>query len=311
MAPDPRGWQRYSACLLAALRERPELALRVLSDGWPGPEALFEQVALPLAARGADVLHAPNCFLPLMRPCPGVVTIHDLAFEAFPEDFAPRTRAKFRWLTPRAARSAQAVIVPSAFTRDDVCARYGIDPAKVHVVPEGPALPVGDASPPEGPYLLGVGDLRVKKNWLRLVRAWVSMRTQGLPHRLVIAGGDAGEAARLRAAAGSEPLELPGYVGDARLDALMRGADLLVHPSLYEGFGLVIVEAQSRGTPVAAARATALPETGADVYFDPLDEADIARAIRDGIGRRVEWDGRFSWRRAAEETARVYRQVAA
>jgi glycosyltransferase involved in cell wall biosynthesis len=242
-----------------------------------------------------------------------VVTIHDLAFEAYPEDFAPRTRAKFRFFTPRGARSAQAVIVPSAATRDDVCTRYGVAAERVHVIPEAPALPIGDAPVPAGPYLLGVGDLRAKKNWWRLVGAWRRLRAEGLPHRLVIAGGDAGEAAALRRAAGPEPLELPGYVDDARLDALMRGADALVHPSLYEGFGLVILEALARGTPVAAARATALPETGGDaaVYFDPLDEDDMAQAIRRTLGRDARLPGGFSWRLAAERTAAVYREVAA
>ena len=306
-ASQPRGWQRYAACLIEELRTRVDL--QRIEGRWPGPEILWEQLALPRAARGADVLHAPNCFLPLRRSMPGVVTIHDLAFEAFPEDFAPRTRAKFRFFTPRAARSAQAVIVPSQFTRADLVSRYGVSEERVHVIGEAPALPIGDAPAPEGPYLLGVGDLREKKNWGRLVQAWLALRREGLPHRLVIAGGDAGEGGKLRAAAGAEPLELPGYVSDARLDALMRGADVLVHPSEYEGFGLVIVEAQARGTPAAAARATALTETGADAYFDPRDAGDLARAVRSLIGTGAA-RGDWSWARAAEQTVAVYEAVA-
>ncbi len=88
-----RGWARYTQDLAAALRQRTDLELRELT-GWRGPEVLWEQIGLPRAARGCDVLHAPNVFLPLRRPCPGVVTIHDLAFEAFPKDFAPLTRAQ-------------------------------------------------------------------------------------------------------------------------------------------------------------------------------------------------------------------------
>ena len=316
--PRPRGWSRYVRELAAALRVREDLDLHELAPSrmWM-PEVAWEQVGLPIALRRLrpQVVHAPNCFLPLWRPCPGVVTIHDLAFEAFPEDFAPRTRAKFRWLVPRAARSAERVICVSAFTREDVCGRYGVDPARVAVVPNAPSLPVGTASPPEGDYLLGVGDLRAKKNWRRLVRAWRALRREGLPHRLVIAGEDAGEAAALRELAGPEPLELPGYVDDVRLDALMRGAACLVHPSLYEGFGIVVVEALARGVPVAAARGTALPEAGGDaaVYFDAVDEDAIAGAVREALDRPVDpaWAARFTWERSAELTAAAYAEALA
>jgi glycosyltransferase involved in cell wall biosynthesis len=318
-----RGWGRYARDLGAALRALPGVDVTELDGGrWPGPEVLWEQAGLPLALRrgGFDAVHSPNCFLPLVRPCAGVVTIHDLAFEEFPEDFAPRTRAKFRTLAPRAARSAERVICVSAFTRDDLCERYGIDPARVRVVHNAPSLAIGDGPVPPGPYLLGVGDLRAKKNWGRLVGAWRALRAEGLPHRLVIAGADAGEGPALRAAAGSEPLELPGYVGDAALDALMRGADALVHPSLYEGFGLVVAEAMARGTPVAAARGTALPEAGGDaaVYFDPRDEDAIAVSVREALDRRDELAalgraraGELSWERAARETAAVYAEAVA
>ena len=124
----------------------------------------------------------------------------------------------------------------------------------------------------------------------------------------------AGSAAALRAAGA----ETPGYVDDASLDALMRGADLLVHPSLYEGFGLVVVEAMARGVPVAAAGDTALPEAGGDaaVYFDPLDVDAIAAAITEALRRRDELAargrahaGRFSWQRAARETLAVYEEA--
>jgi glycosyltransferase involved in cell wall biosynthesis len=320
-----RGWGRYTRELVAAMRRRtPEdLELAVLDDGGRGPEVVFEQVTLPRALRRmrADAVHVPNCFLPLRRPCPGAVTIHDLAFEEHVDDFGRRTGLKYRLLTPRAARSAEVVICPSEFSRHDVSERYGVALERIRVVPEAPALPAGEEQPPEGPYMLAVGDVRRKKNLVRLVEAFGVVRRHGLPHRLVLAGLDGGAAAEVRAAAGDSPVELTGYVSDARLDALMRGAALLVHPSLHEGFGLVLLEAMARGCPVAAARATALPETagGAAELFDPLDPEDMAAAMErvlvdQGISERLVSAGRrraaeFSWDRTAEITLGIYREL--
>ena len=116
-------------------------------------------------------------------------------------------------------------------------------------------------------------------------------------------------------------MSLTGYLSDARLDALMRGADALVHPSLYEGFGLVLVEAMARGVPVVAARATALPETGGDAaeYFDPLDVEDMAAAIARVVGDRARHAelaargraraGRLSWAASAALTVAVYEEL--
>lgn len=325
-----RGWGRYVAELLAAMPAHDAIRLRPVTRGWPGPEVIFEQVALPalLWRERSAVVHAPNCFLPLRRPCPGVVTVHDLAFEEFPEDFSPRTGWKYRTFTPRAARSAERVICVSAFTAADVVRRYGVDEAKVRVIPNAPSLPLGDR-PTRGrkaletPYLLAVGDLRPKKNLERLVRAFRALCDEGLEHRLVLAGVDGGQGGRLAEAAGDASVDLVGYLPDADLDALMRGADALVHPSLYEGFGLVVVEAMARGVPVASSHATALPETAgqAALYFDPLDEQALAAALRSLLGdralrERLSVAGRaraatFTWARTARETAAVYAQALA
>src|SRR3712207_5642521 len=207
MGPQPRGWARYVRALAAALGDTvtPIGAKTLL------PEVLWEQVGLPraLRRRRARLVHAPNCFLPLRRPCPGVVTINDLAFEAFPDDFAPRTLWKYRWFAPRAARSAERVIVPSAFTGRDVIERYGVRPSKVRMVPEAPALPIGEMPPSvPGDYLLAVGDVRGKKNLGVLVGA-----ARRLDARLVIAGVDGGAGAAVR----GPGVELTGWVDDARL----------------------------------------------------------------------------------------------
>jgi glycosyltransferase involved in cell wall biosynthesis len=320
VAPEPRGWGRYARELITALDKQPDIQLTTIERGWPGPEALFEAVGLPMRARDADVLHVTNCFLPLVRRVPGVVTIHDLAFEDHPEDFARATALKYRSWTPRAARSAQIVITPSQFTADDVARRYRVDPAKIRVIPEAPALARGDTEPPAGPYILGVGDLRRKKNFALLATAYAGLRARGLEHTLVIAGVDAGEGQALRAAAAGNPLELPGYVSDERLDALIRGASVLVHPSVYEGFGLVLVEAMARDVPVVAANATALPETaaGAAELFEPASARDLSDAITRALERRDELvaAGRrrvaeLSWDQAARATIDAYNDALA
>jgi glycosyltransferase involved in cell wall biosynthesis len=317
--PRPRGWGRYARELLAALeRERDGIEVRAVRDGGPGPELVFEQLRLPrlLRRERVDAVHVPNCFLPLRRPCPGVVTVHDLAFEDHPDDFSRRTGWKYRTFVPRAARSAERVICDSSFTRDELCSRYGVDPERVRVIALAPALAAGAAEPPPGPYLLAVGDLRRKKNLPTLLEAFHRLRGEGLDHRLVLAGPDAGEGERLRAA-GPE-VDVLGWVDDERLDALMRGADVLVHPSLHEGFGLVLLEAMARGTPVAASRAGALPETAGDAaeLFDPRDPGDLAAGVRRALERSNELAeaGRaraaeFSWERTARQTLGVYREL--
>lgn len=331
-APQLRGWGRYARCLVDGLRQLSAgdlggLELDVIADGGWGAEVLFEQVKLPvlLRRRRADVVHAPDCFLPLVRPCPGVVTIHDLAFEEPASDMAPRTRLKYRTLVPRAARSAQRIICPSNFTAQDVCSRYGVDRDRIRVIPEAPALPAQPGAPPDSPgqpYVLAVGDLRPKKNLPALVGAMAQLHRDGASsHRLVLAGLDAGQGARLGDLAGPAPVQMTGYVSDERLDALIRGADLVVHPSIYEGFGLVVLEAMTRGTPVLAARAGALPETGGEAaaYFDPSDPGSLTGQLRRLLADPAErarlreaglaWAARFSWQEAARETAAVYREL--
>jgi glycosyltransferase involved in cell wall biosynthesis len=321
--PMPHGSGVYARRLAEGLRRRGAFEYWFAERGGRGPELWWEQVTFPrlLRARRPALVHAPNCFLPLRRPCPGVVTVHDLAFAAHPEDFSRRTGWKYRTFTRRAVRSAERVICVSEFTRRDVCERYGTDPERTRVVLSAPALPQGHEPPPPGPYVLAVGDLRPKKNLARLVEGWRALRADGLPHRLVLAGADFGQGPRLRELAGAEPLELAGFVSDRRVDALLRGADLLVHPGLYEGYGLVVVEAMARGCPVALARAGALPETGGDAaaYFDPLDPGAIAQAMRsvleDGalrerlVERGRARAGALSWERTAAGTEAVYREL--
>jgi glycosyltransferase involved in cell wall biosynthesis len=323
----PHGSGIYVRCLLDALRRSPQSAheLWAIEEGGAGPEMFWEQVTLPrlLRRRGAALVHAPDSFLPLRRSCPAVLTVHDLAFEAMPEDMPGRTGWKYRTLVPRCARSAQAVICPSRFTADDVVARCRVLPERIRVIAEAPALATADEPAPAGPYLLSAGDLRPKKNLPILIEAYRELRRDGLEHRLILTGSDQGIGPALREMAGGEPVELTGFVPDARLDALIRGADAVVVPSLYEGFGLIVLEAMARGRPVVLARAGALPEVGGDAaaYFDGGDAGALAAAIRRVVDdpaeqRRLGEAGQarvaeFTWEKAAAATVAVYEEVLA
>jgi glycosyltransferase involved in cell wall biosynthesis len=323
--PMPHGSGIYVLRLLEALERclPPAHELLPLKAGGRGPETWWEQVTLPrlLRRRGADVVHAPDSFLPLRRGCPGVLTVHDLGFEAIPGEMRPRTRWKYRTLLRAGARSAERVICPSRFTATDLVRRYGLPEERIRVIPEAPALPAGALTPPAGPYLLAAGDLRPKKNLPVLIDAYRMLRRRGLPHRLVLAGADLGLSAALVARAGGEPLELPGFVTDDQLDALIRGAGALAVPSRYEGFGLIALDAMSRGCPVLLARAGALPETGGDAarYFDPDDAGELADALERVLGDEsersrlavagVQRAAAFSWERAAAATLAVYEEL--
>jgi len=321
----PHGSGIYVRRLLEALQRQPPEGhdLWPLTHGGRGPEVFYEQVTLPrlLRERNAALVHGPDSFLPLRRRCPGIVTVYDLGFEAIPGDMAPMTAAKYRILVRRGARSAELVICPSSFTADDLEARYGIARDRIRVIPGAPALPPGRLAPPAGPYMLAAGDLRRRKNLPVLIDAFRLLVREGLPHRLVLAGADVGLGRELRERAGDLPIELPGFVDDEHLDALIRGADALVLPAVYEGFGLVALEAMARGCPAVLARAGALPETGGDaaLYFDADDPADLA-----GVLGRIAGDaplraqlgeaGRtraasFSWEATAAATVTVYEEL--
>jgi glycosyltransferase involved in cell wall biosynthesis len=289
-----------------------------------------------------DVLFAPNFLPPPTRSRRLVLTIHDLAFRLFPETASPGIR---RWLEQldRALRQAAEVIVVSEATRRDLLELYPVDPERVTVVHHGidrdgfrPARSedveeVRRRYGIDGPYLLFVGGLEPRKNLPTLVRAWSGLPDEARP-RLVIAGGSvpwnpAGRIGLEEALAAVPPRARRGVVRTGYLHhqdrvALYTGAEALVFPSRYEGFGLPVLEAMSCGTPVLTSNVSALPEVAGDaaVLVDPLDESAIADAIRRILEDRTLRDrlrdaGRaraaaFTWEETARRTAEVLHRAA-
>jgi alpha-1,3-rhamnosyl/mannosyltransferase len=297
-------------------------------------------LSLPLAVRraGLGVFHAPAYTAPLWGVHPQAVTIHDVSYERKPEWNAYRNDPFRRAFYRRAALAADIVITDSAFSRGEIGAAYGIPQDRIAVVPLA-AAPVFTSGPfdpalaPAGvtpPYALHVGDLHVRRNLRTVLDAMLDLRRQraGLGQelpRLVCAGIDRGVGAELRAAASADPaaLVLTGAVPEATLVNLYRGALVLVYPSLYEGFGLPVLEAMQCGVPVAIANAGSLPEVAgsAAIVLDPQnvrawrdaivalwqDDAMRARLRGTGVARAAS----FSWERTARETLGILRRLAA
>ncbi len=268
---------------------------------------------------------------------PAAVFVHDLAFKLRPAEVPWQQRAYLGAVLGRSLRDAAAVLVPSEATRRDLLGSYRIPglQSKVVLVPEGiaPGEPAGPLPAGLEPgFILAVGTIEPRKNYPRLLAAYRRLRRESVPviagdrpgvPELVIAGragwayGDT--IARIAAEPGVRYL---GHVDDATLSALYQSAAVLAFPSLYEGFGLPLLEAMAHGVPAVVGNVGALPELadGAAVLVDPEDEASIAtgleRVLADAslreqlrvAGRRRAAD--FSWERAADVTRDVLRRIA-
>jgi glycosyltransferase involved in cell wall biosynthesis len=356
------GIHRYIVALLRALAHEPSVqvtafvpdlgarallpaAVQLRRASWrvarPLGRLAWEQLVLPVALARArvDVCHGPAHAMPAACPCPAVVTVHDLSFFRTPRAF-PRAQGFYlRAATRLSVRRAAALIAVSAFTARELVALLGAPAARVHVVPNGVDPMFRPVTPDEvdrvrarlalpAHFLLTVGTLQPRKNLGTLLAGYaaLSAASPATPD-LVIAGGSGwggvapeAEAARLGI---GDRVHVLGYVDDADLPALYRGADVLAYPSRYEGFGLPALEAMACGTPVAVADAASLPEVTGDaaIHVDPDDPsawavalgallADDARRgalVEAGLARAA----RYTWSRAARETAGVYAHVLA
>lgn len=303
--------------------------------------ALWMQTALPVQGvlTRPDVVFCPNYMAPLIRTGPVVITVHDLAVFLYPQTFTFKKRVLQRALLPTLVRRAAAVLTPSESTRGDLLRLIDVDPARVVVTPlaADPAFyqrpSAADVSRvreqmklPER-YLVAVATLEPRKNVVRLISAFERVHLKHPDVRLLLVGGRGWRDAAIRAALQRSParsaIEATGYVEFDDLRVLYSEALALCYPSLYEGFGLPVVEAMAAGTPVLTSRGSSLDEAagGAAVVVDPLDVSQIAAGMtslisdaglrRDLRERGLKRAAELSWRRTAELTRAVFENVVA
>ena len=297
-------------------------------------------IGLPRAARRAavDIIHAPAYTAPWWSPVPVVVTVHDVSYERHPEWYPYRRDWLRRAFYRRSAQGARHVLTVSRFSAAEISAAYHIAPERITVTPLGvdEAFSPGDPEaavelPPAvtAPYVLHVGDMHERRNLTMLLEALLGARRHfgALPAlSLVLVGLDLGSGKDLQVMAehndAADAVICLSGIEEPQLRTLYRGAIAFVYPSLYEGFGLPLLEAMKSGTPVIASTAGSVPEVVGDagLLLDPLDQVAWTDAIVDivndeqkrarmraaGLRRASE----FTWRRTALLTLDAYRRVA-
>jgi len=314
---DNAGTARYVRGVVGELRGRDDLELRELTWGGGGRataavrDVAWYPVVLPLEARGLDVLHCTTFRAPLRAPVPVVVTVHDLAAVRFPDLFTAWTRLYARTLLKTVLRSATRILAVSEFTRRDVAEVAGVPEERIDVAynaaDETVFMPDGRAA--AGEYVLAVGTLEPRKNLPRLVEA-----TARLGLELRIAGAPGWGAVSVEA----PHVQWLGRPTDEELATQLRGALCLAYPSLWEGFGIPVLEAMLCGTPVVTSRDSAMSEVAGDAaeLVDAHDVESIAAGIERALGRREELRAAglararcFGWSTTADAVVACYRKA--
>ena len=317
-------------------RGRPNVSLRPLA----ARHALARIPALGLKTRAdrVDVLHV-QYVAPPVHAGRLVVSVHDLSFIRTPRFFSAGQRMYLRTLVPLSLRKASRIITISEYSRRDIQDWRPGAAAKINVTPLAAAsrfMPVEDRRRQKdvadrlgfsGPYLLYVGRLDPRKNLVALIQAFAEVKKKdGIPHRLVIAGGQGTVPASLleavRTAGLGDRVAFPGFVSDELLPAVYSQAEVFICPSLYEGFGLPVLEAMACGCPVVCAGTSALPEVAgsAGLLVDPLrpggwSEAILRLLADKALREKMRKSGlrqskKFSWEETARKTLAVYEAAA-
>jgi glycosyltransferase involved in cell wall biosynthesis len=306
-----------------------------ISDEWLA--RLWHRLRLPIPVEvltgRIDVFYSPDFVLPPTRPrTRTLLTVHDLSFLHYPDHFVPKLVRYLSAVVPRSVARADRILADSEATRADLIARLGAPPDKVDVLYSGVDQRfTPEPEPGEGDrlraryglgdsaYILSVGTLQPRKNYLRLIRAFAALSAE-TEIDLVIAGGPGwlyedvvSEATKL-----GDGVRILGFVEEAELPALYRNAAVFAFPSLHEGFGLPVLEAMACGVPVVCSGVSSLPEVAGDaaLLVDPQDTDELAavlrRALEDGDLRRdmvtsgLAQAARFTWERAARQLSAAF-----
>lgn len=327
------GQQRVAAEVSKRLSNCVEITPATPIGGMKGH--LWEQVVLPVRARGT-LLWSPSATGPLAIKHQ-VITLHDVAFIDVPEFFSGAFAAFYEALMPKLVRRVAGVVTVSEFSRQRIAATLGIDETRITVIPNG----VSDHFRPYTPddvaatraalglperYLLLQATADKRKNLERTLRAWAQAQDRLPKDVTLVVSGNLG-----RAHVFGDLLSLPdvprtkmiGYVDEAHMGPLMAGAQAFLFPSLYEGFGLPIVEAMCCGTPVLTAAATATQEIAGDaaLLVDPASQDAIADGMieiarNEDLRKKLSAKGmkhaqRFSWDDAARQYRDLFRSLGA
>jgi glycosyltransferase involved in cell wall biosynthesis len=289
-----------------------------------------------LAAReGVDLVHSLASTAPLWGRFRRVVTVHDLIYARFPEAHSGIRDKGMRVLVPQAVRRSDRVIADSHSTREDLMTMLGVRPERIDVVPLGLGGVKRETPLPEREtrarfelgersVLLSLSAKRPHKNLLALIGALARIPAEGRPV-LVLPGYPTAHEADLRERAASEGIaadvRFPAWVSVEEVEGLWALAEAFVFPSLYEGFGLPVLEAMARGVPVACSDASSLPEVAGEaaLLFDPRDEPGIAEALQRLLGdqalreqlrsRGLDRVSELTWERTARLTLESYRRA--
>jgi len=283
----------------------------------------------------ADILHA-TYIAPYRSTCPVVVSVHDVSFKRYPEYFSWRDRALFSLLLPSSLRRASAILTLSSHSRDEIRHFYPRLRTAVHIVPGAPSgsfRPLSTAATEPAlqrhgvrrPFFLAVGSVQPRKNLTRLIEAFALLRRRHPDMQLVIVGPGGFRASSLQRVIDdgglSGSIRLVGYVPEDDLVALYNAAVGLVYPSVYEGFGLPVIEAMACGRPVIAANTSSLPEVAGDaaILVDPFSVSALHTAMEQLVtdrdvaeelaARGLARARQFSWKGTASAALVAYRAV--